>query len=315
MENAQGYTGIDVGRDWPDIATPRGAPVATRRILNTVGAINAHLDGLAHFIFEATGAYHPALAYLLDGRGLPFTMADPLASKGFARSLVSTAKTGRADAAMLLRFGRERRPAPTVLPGVAGQRFRQELADWQACLQQLGRERNRLHALLAWEHSSPAAVAAVRERAALLEEQAAQWGESLLGAALADGPAVGLAATVKGTGRKTALWLVCLSGGLGGFQTPAQLAKFAGLAPVVRQSGRTVGRGAAGKRGNAVLRSLPYMCARPARRSDPACKQPYERLRAKGKAHKVCMVAVAHKLLRQFFAVLKSGKPYDPAMP
>ncbi|WP_427365557.1 hypothetical protein [Candidatus Caldatribacterium saccharofermentans] len=38
----------------------------------------------------------------------------------------------------------------------------------------------------------------------------------------------------------------------------------------------------------------------------------YERLIARGKPKKVALIAVANKLLRQIFAILRSGIPYDP---
>jgi hypothetical protein len=38
----------------------------------------------------------------------------------------------------------------------------------------------------------------------------------------------------------------------------------------------------------------------------------YERLRSRGKPKKVALIAVANKLLRQIFAILRSGIPYDP---
>jgi hypothetical protein len=46
-------------------------------------------------------------------------------------------------------------------------------------------------------------------------------------------------------------------------------------------------------------------------RGNKACKQLYDRLRAKGKPVKVALIAVANKLIRQMFAVVKSGIPFD----
>jgi transposase len=41
------------------------------------------------------------------------------------------------------------------------------------------------------------------------------------------------------------------------------------------------------------------------------CRELYERLVSKGKAKKLALVAVAHKLLRQTYGVLKSRRPFD----
>jgi hypothetical protein len=41
------------------------------------------------------------------------------------------------------------------------------------------------------------------------------------------------------------------------------------------------------------------------------CRGLYERLASKGKAKKLALVVVAHKLLRQTYDVLKNRKPFD----
>ncbi len=70
-------------------------------------------------------------------------------------------------------------------------------------------------------------------------------------------------------------------------------------------------RGPITKRGNAELRACLYMAARSARRFNLACKDLYERLRARGKGYKQAMVAVMNKLIRQIFAVLKNDTVFD----
>jgi transposase len=53
-----------------------------------------------------------------------------------------------------------------------------------------------------------------------------------------------------------------------------------------------------------------YMCALSAVRSNPYCKDLYERLLERGKSKTEALVAVAHKLLRQCYGVLKSRTPF-----
>jgi len=52
------------------------------------------------------------------------------------------------------------------------------------------------------------------------------------------------------------------------------------------------------------------MAARSARQHNPDCKAIYNRLREKGKPHKLAMVAVINKL-RQVFTIVKTQKPFD----
>ena len=60
----------------------------------------------------------------------------------------------------------------------------------------------------------------------------------------------------------------------------------------------------------ADLRRSLYMCTLRAIEQNEACKNLYERLRQKGKAAKVALMAVCHKLLRQAFAVVKNKTQY-----
>ena len=53
------------------------------------------------------------------------------------------------------------------------------------------------------------------------------------------------------------------------------------------------------------------MCSLIACKSNKTCRELYERLVAKEKSKKLALIAVANKLLKQAFAVAKSGLPYD----
>jgi hypothetical protein len=55
---------------------------------------------------------------------------------------------------------------------------------------------------------------------------------------------------------------------------------------------------------------LLYMCARSAKKYNRACRELYERLQAKGKAKKLALIAVANKLLKQAFAIVKNKTTY-----
>jgi Transposase IS116/IS110/IS902 family. len=70
------------------------------------------------------------------------------------------------------------------------------------------------------------------------------------------------------------------------------------------------GKGSIKKRGNAYVRQVFYMCALSAVRCNRYCKDLYERLLGKGKSKTEALVAVAHKLLRQCYGVLKSRTPF-----
>ena len=50
----------------------------------------------------------------------------------------------------------------------------------------------------------------------------------------------------------------------------------------------------------------------PAYTHNPACNAIYQRIVNKGKSKKLALIAVSNKLVKQAFAIAKSGIPYDP---
>jgi transposase len=126
--------------------------------------------------------------------------------------------------------------------------------------------------------------------------------------------------SIPGIGRKTAMMLVVLTDGFNRFESSSQLCSFCGLTPVIRQSGSSVkGRVRISKIGNSKLRNLLFMCSFTACKCNPACAAIYNRITQKGKSKKLALIAVCNKLLRQSFAIAKSGvefnKDYKSAMP
>ncbi len=88
-----------------------------------------------------------------------------------------------------------------------------------------------------------------------------------------------------------------------GSATPAEAAALAGLAPYVCDSGRQ------------HPRKLLYMAATSAIRWNPALRTVYTRLTARGKPHKVALVAVMRKLLVLLGALLRDDRLWLPAGP
>jgi len=63
--------------------------------------------------------------------------------------------------------------------------------------------------------------------------------------------------------------------------------------------------------GGGLIRGKLFMCSFAARKFNAACKALYDRLIAKGKNGKVALIAVCNKLLKQAFAIVKFGVPYQ----
>ena len=121
-----------------------------------------------------------------------------------------------------------------------------------------------------------------------------------------------LVTTVPGLGPITAAVIESELGDAKRFENANQVRAFAGLDPSVYQSGKFEGsRGHISKRGSPRLREGLYRAALSASRANPACRELYERLTAKGKAHRLALTAVSAKLLVQSWAVLRDGKSFE----
>ncbi len=94
------------------------------------------------------------------------------------------------------------------------------------------------------------------------------------------------------------------------FESSKQVVAFAGLDPVLKESGNSKRHGHISKRGSPLLREALYLAAFPASKYNPVCKQLYDRLRAKGKHHILCLTAVARKLLLIVYSVLKNDRDF-----
>ena len=87
----------------------------------------------------------------------------------------------------------------------------------------------------------------------------------------------------------------------------------AGLAPFARESGQQRGRRAIWG-GRADARAMLFMAAPSAARWNPPLRLFYERLVARGKTKKTALAAVARKLLVAINAMLRDGRPWNPAL-
>ena len=121
-----------------------------------------------------------------------------------------------------------------------------------------------------------------------------------------------LLSSIPGIGRKTAAMLLLFYGGFRRVDNYRQLIAKAGLSPREFTSGTSVrGRVKITKMGGGLIRSKLFMCSFSAKKSNAACKALYERLLAKGKNGKLALIAVSNKLLKQAFAIIRSGVPYQ----
>ena len=123
--------------------------------------------------------------------------------------------------------------------------------------------------------------------------------------------------SVLGVGKRTAL-IVYACVPFAQLRSAKQAAAFAGLHPHLFQSGQH-SYARLSKRGDAVVRTALYRAALPAVVHNPRLAEFYQRLRDRDKTPKQALCAVAHKLIRICFALVKTqttfSLTYAPDLP
>jgi transposase len=120
--------------------------------------------------------------------------------------------------------------------------------------------------------------------------------------------------SVPGLGDFFAATITAFVGEPGRLRSGDEAVAFAGLCPRKKNSaGADKPNQPLTQHGDPTLRSCLYVAAEIARHYDPELQAFYNRLRKRGKHHKLAICALAAKLLRRCFAVLRSGAPYRVA--
>ncbi|WP_179367722.1 IS110 family transposase, partial [Winogradskyella forsetii] len=271
------------------------------------------LSSNSHCVMEATGYYHYQLAYYLLENGINVSVENPLSVKRFIQMRLSKIKTDKSDSKLICDYAQE----------VDLKLWKGNSKEVQECLQivrtlsvytkQRTMIKNKLHGESVLGEPSKAVLRSLKRSLKQLDKEMKTLEAKLL--VLVKETHQDLFTRIKtipGIGRKTAITLIVLTGVFERFSSASELCSYAGLTPVIRQSGSSVkGRPRISKMGNQKLRNLLFMCSFTACKYNKACRDLYERIVAKGKSKKLALIAVCNKLLKQAFAIAKSGLIFD----
>jgi transposase len=117
--------------------------------------------------------------------------------------------------------------------------------------------------------------------------------------------------SLPGVGVKTGARILAEVGDGSRFDSAAQFASYAGLAPVTRQSGTSIRGVTRSRRGNHRLKNALFLAAFCALR-DPASRRFYDRKRAEGKKHNAAVICLARRRCDVILAMLKTATAFDP---
>ena len=119
--------------------------------------------------------------------------------------------------------------------------------------------------------------------------------------------------TLPGIGPRTGSRILAEIGDGSCFATGDKLASYAGLAPLTRQSGKTLNAEVKSRQGNHRLKNAMFLAAFASLRA-PESKAFYDRKRAEKKGHNAAIICHARRRCNVILAMLKTRTPYQPRL-
>lgn len=304
------YVGIDVAKAMLDVAIGSDGEVV--RVENDEAGIGRLIDRLGSMaptlvVMEATGGYEGLVAGALAGKGIAVAVVNPRQVRDFAKATGVLAKTDRIDARVLARFAEAVRPEPRPLPTKEAKELEAFLSRRRQIVDMLTMEKNRL-SIAATDRMKKD----LKKHIAWLEE-ALRRADDDIDTAVRNSPAwreqEDLLRSVPGIGPVSARTMLAELPELGTLNRK-KIAALVGVAPLNRDSGTSQGSRVCWG-GRASVRQVLYMAAISAARSNPVIRRTYVALRARGKKHKVAVVACMRKLLTILTAMVRDQRRWS----
>ncbi len=307
------FIGVDVSQDYLDVHV---RPSAVRqRFANTTAGIAELLAWVRphhaeRILFESTGPYQKAAVGALLAAGLPAVVVNARQVRDFAKAMNYLAKTDQIDAGVIAHFGEV--ATTTVRPLES-----QEIRDLQA----LYDRRGQLVGMLAMEKNQRHAATVAQAPAKILKSIAKHIDylkgqihdleermDRIIETSATFRARNEILQTITGIGPQVSRTLLAYLPELGRYSRQT-IAALVGLAPFNDDSGTHTGarhiRG-----GRHKVRVGLYQAAIAAIRHCPHMKAFYAELKARGKASRVAIIAVARKLLVLANALIRDMVPY-----
>ena len=307
------YIGIDISKDTFDAATSNQKQSVTFN--NTPAGFKKFIKWISpfkspHIAMEATGKYYLGLALYLHEQEYPVYVINPFKIKHHAQSKLKRVKTDSEDVKLIAEFCEVHKLKPWQPDGPIIAKL-QEFSALQALLiQTKTRIKNQM------QSSTEIEVQKIQKAQIKQLEKQIEKIQSQMKACVQQDveltKQLALLTTIKGLGEKTAIELITHIKDIYRFDNAKALACYSGLVPQIQQSGSSLNRSSLSKMGNANSRKCLYMPAVNSMAYNPVLKAFADNLRNRGVAGKKIVVAVMRKLIHLVYAILKSGKPFDP---
>ena len=266
-----------------------------------------------HFVMESTGVYQLPLCFFLHSKKQSYSVVNALQIKRYIQMHLERNKSDKKDARYICQYGIDHQPPQYEMPDSAYFECRSLNNAIHTLTSEITAFKNKIHAQKKLDMNNKIILKTYKNIVQNLQSEMKKLEEELDEKLKHWQPAtVQLVQSIIGLGKRATAQLIIATQGFKTTESYQQLISYAGLSPTEYSSGSSIrGRSRICKKGGGQLRHTLYMCALNAKKTNPQCAQLFDRLVAKGKNKKLAIIAVCNKLLKQVFAVVKSGIPYD----
>jgi transposase len=308
MNNESKVVGIDVSKAQLDGAiAPEGKSFSDPNNDAGIAALVERLKQLKPdlVVMEATGGYETAAAMAVSAAGIRLAVVNPRQVRDFAKATGALAKTDAIDARVIAQFGLVIDPHVTSLADEETRNLQAMLVRRSQLIAMRTQEKNRL-AIAVGAMRKP-----IKEHIAWLDRHIKGLDIDLTNK-LRSSPAWkakdDLLRSFKGIGPVNARTMLADLPELGRLNRK-QIAALVGVAPFNCDSGAFKGQRHIWG-GRARVRTALFMGATTAIRFNPVIRTFYKGLIARGKPHKVALVACMRKMLITLNAMAKTQQPW-----
>lgn len=312
------FAGIDVSKQTLHVASL--APEWEGEFPNTASGHRKLVQKLQRFgrcrvVIEATATYGNSVARaLVEAPGIEVMVANPRATRNFAKALDQRGKSDGKDRLMLARFAAAMPFRPWEPPSDAALKLRQLIRRRGQLVQEQTAEKVRLKEARHDSLTDPLVVDDIEENLKHLARRISRLEQLAVEHVAKHDDLEGWRAqlvSVPGIANVTALQLISELACLPGDMDVRQLTAYTGLDPQPWQSGTMDARRRISKRGNKRLRTALYLAAWNTTRFSPEVQAYRQRLIERGKAPKLADIAVARRLLHAIVGMRKTKTDWN----
>jgi transposase len=307
--------GIDISKQTFDVSWKEKTSTISMVFPNNqegVKSFFSHVKKDDHCVMEASGTYFLKLAMFLHNRKIYISVVNPLKIKRYSQMTMSRTKTDKKDAIMICAYGQNQKPErwrPDADYIKEMNNLLTTIEGYEGIAAQLS---NRMEAEDQLDIINSVAEKSKEDILKCIDQEILKLMEEIEIIATKNcSETLSRLRTIPGIGLKTSLVLIAITGNFEYFDDVRALVAYCGLCPRIYESGTSIkGKGYICKMGNGRIRKMLYLCAWSAQRYNPECKELKERLTVKGKPPRVIKIAIANKLLRTVFGVVKGKTEY-----